>query len=345
MRILIAANLTPFLQGGAQEHIRGLTQAFREAGHSVECLQLPFAFNPVTEVKRAMDWAESLSMAAPSGQTIDRLIGLQFPAYGVQHPHAVGWVMHQHRAVYELYEPSQAAANLKALREQVHDFDKRCLAPLANAGRLFANSARVAERLNQFNSLKAEPLYHPPPLAERFYCEPAQPYFFFPSRFESLKRQILAIEGFAQLPAGLSLVLAGEGGQLDAAKALAARLDLQDRVHFLGRISQAEKLAWTANALAVVYPPRDEDYGYVTLEAMLAAKPVITCKDSGGPLEFVVHEETGLVAEPTAEGLAQAMAGLAGNAPKAQAMGKAGLARYQGMGIGWPAVVDRLLAA
>ena len=51
------------------------------------------------------------------------------------------------------------------------------------------------------------------------------------------------------------------------------------------------------------------------------------------------------VAEPTAAGLAQAMAGLAGNAPKAQAMGKAGLARYQGMGIGWPAVVDRLLAA
>jgi glycosyltransferase involved in cell wall biosynthesis len=120
---------------------------------------------------------------------------------------------------------------------------------------------------------------------------------------------------------------------------------LQDRIHFLGRISQAEKLAWTANALAVVYPPRDEDYGYVTLEAMLAAKPVITCKDSGGPLEFVVHEETGLVAEPTPAGLAQAMAGLAEDAPKAQAMGQAGLARYQGMGIGWPAVVDRLLAA
>jgi glycosyltransferase involved in cell wall biosynthesis len=344
MRILIAANLTPFLQGGAQDHIKGLTQAFRQAGHSVECLQLPFAFNPVAEVQRVMDWTESLSMAAPSGQSIDRLIGLQFPAYGVQHPHAVGWVMHQHRAVYELFEPAKASPELQALRGRVQAFDTRCLAPMAQAGRLFANSVRVAERLYQFNELKAEPLYHPPPLADRFYCQPAQPYFFFPSRFESLKRQTLAIEAFAQIPAGLHLVLAGEGGQLDAAKALAAQLALQDRVHFLGRIGQTEKLAWMANALAVVYPPRDEDYGYVTLEAMLSAKPVITCNDSGGPLEFVVHDETGLVVEPTAAGLAQAMAGLSANPSRSQAMGEAGLARYQGMGIAWPAVVDRLLA-
>ncbi len=344
MRILVAANLTPFLQGGAQDHIKGLTQAFRQAGHSVECLQLPFAFNPLDEVQRAMDWAESLSMAAPSGQSIDRLIGLQFPAYGVQHPHAVGWVMHQHRAVYELFEPAKASPKLQALRGRVQAFDTRCLAPMAQAGRLFANSARVAERLHQFNELKAEPLYHPPPLADRFYCQPAQPYFFFPSRFESLKRQTLAIEAFAQIPAGLRLVLSGEGGQLDAAKAVAVQLGLQDRVHFLGRIGQTEKLAWMANALAVVYPPRDEDYGYVTLEAMLSAKPVITCNDSGGPLEFVVHDETGLVVEPTAAGLAQAMASLSANASRSQAMGEAGLARYQGMGIAWPAVVDRLLA-
>ncbi len=54
-----------------------------------------------------------------------------------------------------------------------------------------------------------------------------------------------------------------------------------------------------AHALGVIYPPTDEDYGYVTLEAMLAAKPVITCTDSGGPLEFVTNDETGLIAEPT----------------------------------------------
>ena len=345
MRILVAANLTPFLQGGAQEHIRGLTQAFREAGHTVECLQLPFAFNPAREVERAMHWAESLNMAAPSGQSIDRLIGLQFPAYGVQHPNAVAWVMHQHRAVYELYDSGQASAELKNLREQVHGFDTRCLAPLANVGRLFANSARVAERLQAFTSLQAKPLYHPPPWAHRFYTQPAQPYVFFPSRFESLKRQGLAIEAMAHVKTPVYLVLAGEGGQLEAAKALVAQHQLQDRVRFLGRISQAEKLAWMANATAVVYPPFDEDYGYVTLEAMLAQKPVLTCSDSGGPLEFVIHNETGLVVPPEPKALGQSVDELFLAPEKALAMGQAGSSRYQALGIGWPNVVDRLLAA
>ena len=43
-----------------------------------------------------------------------------------------------------------------------------------------------------------------------------------------------------------------------------------------------------AHSLGVIFPAVDEDYGYVTLEAMLSSKPVITCADSGGPLEFVV---------------------------------------------------------
>ena len=48
-----------------------------------------------------------------------------------------------------------------------------------------------------------------------------------------------------------------------------------------------------ANALAVVYAPIDEDYGYVTLQAFLAGKPVITSSDSGGVLEWVEDGVTG----------------------------------------------------
>ena len=42
----------------------------------------------------------------------------------------------------------------------------------------------------------------------------------------------------------------------------------------------------------------------MTLEAMLSAKPVITCSDSGGPLEFVMDQQTGLVAGSTPESVA-----------------------------------------
>ncbi len=66
-----------------------------------------------------------------------------------------------------------------------------------------------------------------------------------------------------------------------------------------------------AGALAVVYPPFDEDFGYVTLEAFLARKPVITCTDSGGPNEFVVDGVNGFVCAPNPEALAAAIDQLA----------------------------------
>ena len=51
----------------------------------------------------------------------------------------------------------------------------------------------------------------------------------------------------------------------------------------------------------------DEDYRYVTLETMLAAKPVITCNNSGEAVEFVIDQETGFVVNPEPEAIAQAI--------------------------------------
>ena len=55
------------------------------------------------------------------------------------------------------------------------------------------------------------------------------------------------------------------------------------RVRFLGEIDDDTLIELYANALAVVYPPFDEDFGYVTLEAFLSKKPVITTSDAGEP--------------------------------------------------------------
>jgi glycosyltransferase involved in cell wall biosynthesis len=46
---------------------------------------------------------------------------------------------------------------------------------------------------------------------------------------------------------------------------------------------------------AVLFAPYQEDYGYVTLEAFLSRKPVITARDSGGTLEFVEDGVNGYV--------------------------------------------------
>jgi len=60
-----------------------------------------------------------------------------------------------------------------------------------------------------------------------------------------------------------------------------------------------------SNALAVFFAPIDEDYGFITLEAMQSGNLVITCNDSGGPLEFITDGRNGFVLEPNPEVIAE----------------------------------------
>ena len=54
-----------------------------------------------------------------------------------------------------------------------------------------------------------------------------------------------------------------------------------------------------ARCRAVCFPPFQEDYGFVTVEAFASRKAVVTCRDSGGPAELVVDGVNGFVCEPT----------------------------------------------
>ncbi|MBZ9540436.1 glycosyltransferase family 4 protein [Modicisalibacter tunisiensis] len=340
MRVLVTATHVPFMSGGAEAHIQGVGDALRRAGHSVETLRLPFRFSPESDIQRLMDYTETLDFTAPNGLTIDKAVSLQFPTYGISHPDHTVWVMHQHRAVYELWDDAAANDAQRQLRRAIHAYDER---HLARAQRLFANSPRVAERLATYNGLSAEPLSHPPPGAERLRHDEDWGYVFYPSRLESLKRQDLLIEAARHLTSPVKILLGGEGGQQERFARLIERHGLGDRVRLMGRISDAEKIACYAHALAVFFGPFDEDYGYVTLEAMLAGKPVITCTDSGGPLAFVEHGETGWVTEPQPEAIAAAIDDAWQHRARSRDMGLAGQAAYHQAGISWDNVVARLV--
>jgi glycosyltransferase involved in cell wall biosynthesis len=215
---------------------------------------------------------------------------------------------------------------------------------LSNVTRRFANSRRVAERLLQHNGLDATPLYHPPPGAEQLRCEEPWNYVFYPSRLESLKRQDLLIEAARLLSSDVKVLIGGDGGQRERYQRLIERHGLGDRVRLIGTFSGPERVALYAHALAVVFPPFDEDLGYVTLEAMYAGKPVVTCRDSGGPLEFVVHGDTGEVVDPSPEALADAIDRLAARPDRAREIGAAGRARIVAMDLSWQKVVSALCA-
>lgn len=339
MKVLVTANHTPFIAGGANYHVDGLVAALRLYGHQVECLRLPFHYEEA-QIERQMMFAEQLDLSAPNDVAVDRVISLQFPTYGVQHPEHVIWLMHQHRVCYELYNPSQASAALTALKPQVEAFDQR---HLGAAKRLYANSPRVAERLSHYNGLSAVPLYHPPYQAEQFVCGDDWGYVFYPSRLEPLKRQSLLIDALALTKTPVTLLLAGEGSQRRQLEAQIDKLELSNRVRFLGHISEQEKRTLYAHSLAVAFPTFDEDYGYITLEAMLASKPVITCTDSGGPTGFVEHGVTGWHCEPSPQALADVLDEAYTHRAMAKRMGEQGREAYQAANISWHRVVTTLV--
>lgn len=342
MRILVLGIHAPFLQGGAEAHVSNLAQALSRSGHDVDILRLPFQFFPEVEVARTMRFVEGYDLRRPNAWPVDRVISLQFPLWGMEHPHHVVWVMHQLRSVYDLYDRQTASPELQDLRQQVMDFDTQAL---SRVKKVFANSGRVADRLWQHNRVSSTPLYHPPPLAERYMDLAQDHYVYYPARFETLKRQDLLIEAAALWKSPVGLILAGVGGQLGRCERLIETLGVRDRVRLVGQVSRAEeKLAYMGRSLIVANVPQDEDYGYVTLEAMLAGKPVLTTTDAGGPLEFVRHEENGWVVPPTAEAIANAVDQAYAARSRIRYLGAAGREAILARGLtSWEPVVQSLL--
>lgn len=350
MRVGIATVHTPGIHGGAEFLVDGLIEAVRAAGHSVHKISMPFYFEPMDAAARTMDQCLSTDFLPYNGGQIDRMICLKFPAYMIQHPDKRVWLLHQHRSAYDLYGTPYGwlpgKAETDALRERILAGDKESLdgSTPGSARAVFTIAERVSARLRQYNGIQSQALYHPPANADEFRCEPAMPYIFVPSRLEGLKRQDLMLKALAACRSPVQAVFAGTGSMLRHLEALAETLGLTDRVRFVGAVSREEMLSLYAHATAVFFGPLDEDYGYVTLEAMLSAKPVITCTDSGGPLEFVLDGETGFVTAPEPQAIAKALEAVMGNAAKAAELGQNGAARYQAMNITWRHVVDTLLA-
>lgn len=346
MHILITTTQVPFVQGGAEIHARSLLDALQAAGHRAEIVAVPFKWYPPERILDTMLACRLLDLTEFNGRKVDRVIGLKFPAYLIPHPDKILWILHQHRQAYEQWDHPLGDLGYYGNGREVRDAIRRAdtqLIPEARA--VFTNSRNVSARLQEYCGLASTPLYHPPRHADRFACEGDDGYFFYPSRINASKRQHLAVQALAEAGGDSRLILCGESedDQYHASLlAEVARLGLKKRVEFPGRITEQEKLRLYGRCRAVLYPPFDEDYGYVTLEAMLSGKPVVTCTDSGGPLEFVTDGETGLISVPEGAALGAALARLHEQPAWAADLGRAGRAAYLARDITWAAVVAAL---
>jgi glycosyltransferase involved in cell wall biosynthesis len=340
-RIVVADTQVPFVEGGAELHVRGLIDQLTRRGHEVWKVAVPFRPQPKSELLAQGAAWRLLDFSQYNGQPTDVFIATRFPTYFAQHANKVAWVIHQHRAAYELagtpYSDFEHTEADVGLRRRLIELDA---AMFGECRRVFTNAANTASRLRKYNGVAAEPLYHPPPLADRLRGGTYGDYVLVVGRLESIKRPDLAIRALAHVAPPLRLVIVGEGPFRHAAEAAAAEAGVADRVTFTGRTRGDDLISLYADALGVVYVPYDEDYGYVTLEAFLSHKPAITATDSGGTLEFVRDGENGFVCEPEAAAIGAAIQRLSDRKLAAR-MGDAGFERART--ITWDGVVEKLV--
>jgi glycosyltransferase involved in cell wall biosynthesis len=137
-------------------------------------------------------------------------------------------------------------------------------------------------------------------------------------RMDPRKGVDIAVQALDHLPPEATLTLQGSG---DPAYVDSLR---RERVRFAHEPRERLPEVYAA-ADVVLFPVQwDEPWGLVPLEAMAVGRPVVA-SGTGGSREYLRHEENCLLYEPrdSAEGLAQAIARLAGDAELRARLGRA----------------------
>lgn len=341
-RIAICTAQIPFVRGGAEIHVGSLARELRRRGFEVDIVSLPFKEYPRSQLlKSCLIW-RLVDLSESGHSPIDLVIATKFPSYVVRHANKVTWLIHQHRAVYDLYGTEHSdftnSPEDRHFRAMIRQIDNESL---AESQRIFTNARNTAARLARYNGLHGEPLYHPPKHEGLYRNDGYGDYVFAVSRLDRIKRLDGLVRAIAHTRPDVRCRIAGSGPMEAELRRLAAKLGVDDRVEFLGFVRDDELIDLYAGCFAVYFAPYDEDYGYVTLEAFKSRKPVLTSPDSGGVLEFVADGENGFVVpwdEPASMG--ERINRLHADSRLAARLGDAGHARVAD--ITWDYAIERL---
>ncbi len=159
-------------------------------------------------------------------------------------------------------------------------------------------------------------------------------YFYYPSRISPNKRQLYAIDAFGMFKKrkkGYKLVIVGPLSTdrlfLDYYDKVVKRAKEVGDVIVTPNVTEDKLRSQYSMATAVLYPPINEDYGLVPLEAMAAGKVPIVANE-GGPTVTVLDKITGFHIGSERE-MAERMLYVADHPSVAKAMGRRGAARVR----------------
>lgn len=177
-----------------------------------------------------------------------------------------------------------------------------------------------------------------------------QPRLLWLGRLIERKGVDTIIEALPRLP-GTELLIAGgpercrlaQDDEVRRLRDLGAKLQVLDRICFLGQVDRGEVPKLLRSADIVVCTPWYEPFGLVPLEAMACGVPVVASV-VGGMIDTVVHGATGIHIPPRRpDVLALAVRNLLGDSVRREAYGIAGVDRARAR-YGWDRIAAETLA-
>jgi glycosyltransferase involved in cell wall biosynthesis len=324
-------------RGGAESLYTGLVEAFRGAGHDADEVAVHSDESSFAAILDSYARVYALDL-----RDYDLVVSTKAPTFMVSHPNHASYLLHTVRMFYDMFhaEYGNGTSEQQAQRRAIHALDRFGLRP-GRVRRHFSNGHTTYRRLVAaspwWRRVGFRALHHPPSLSG-FKPPKGQDYILMPGRLHRWKRVDLIIDAYRRVKRNMPLLITGTGEEEAALRHLAAG---DRRIRFLGAVSDATLVDLYADALLVPFVPRQEDYGLVTVEAFKSGKPVLTCTDSGEPLQFVDDGESGYVVEPDPRAIAKRLTQAIDHRRQAARMGARGLERVST--IAWDPIVHALV--
>ncbi len=370
---IVAPSPIPFTIGGAEKLWAGIFNYINEnTKNQCELIKVPTKENSFWEVLESYKRFYKLDLSH-----FDMVISGKYPAWMARHKNHHIYMLHTLRGLYDTYpfKEEEIKSSNKKVKEILNfmqkggedlDFFFDMLFSLKNENLeenllsfpgafikkivhfLDKNAMKNIKSFSTISKTVANRDYYPkgvkvlvnyPPSSLKEFKNISYDYFFTTSRLDSPKRIMDIIKAYKKIDTSIPLKIAGEGPMKEA---LIKEAKGDERIEFLGFVSDEELIDLYAKALAVVFTPFKEDYGLVTIEAMKSQKCVITYEDSGGVVEFVENGVSGFVARANdIEDLSLKMSYLAKNKDLAKELGKNAKERVKD--IKWSVCISRLL--
>ncbi len=159
--------------------------------------------------------------------------------------------------------------------------------------------------------------------------DPELPTVVFMSRLHHKKGLEHLIEATAHLaragrPVELMVAGTGEPTYEESLRQEAAALGVSERVHFLGHVGGAAKVALLRAADMLVLPSYQENFGLVLVEALACGTPVVTTKAVDIWRELQVSGGSTIIDEPDTSAVVAAIARLVADPRRRATMGRVG---------------------